>query len=136
MNKFLFWNTRGLNARTKQLDVKNLLAKHNCDFIALLETKLQPAQAQHIARFIFPNSSFHINPSGRIFILWNPNSLQIQITAESTQFCHCEVTHLKEGSSMDITAVYASIHPTIRQRGHFFGLTSPTSNSPVEDTIG
>ncbi|KAK1270705.1 hypothetical protein QJS04_geneDACA020954 [Acorus gramineus] len=106
--KFLFWNTRGLNARPKQLDVKNLLAKHNCNFIAVLETKIQLAQAQNIAHYILPNSSFHINPSGRIFILWNPDSLQIQITAESTQFCNCEITHPKYGSSMDITAVYAS----------------------------
>ncbi|KAK1305934.1 hypothetical protein QJS10_CPA10g01485 [Acorus calamus] len=38
----------------------------------------------------------------------------VSISAESFQFCHCEVVQLKDGTRIDITAVYASNSPADR----------------------
>ncbi|XP_077226384.1 uncharacterized protein LOC143862957 [Tasmannia lanceolata] len=52
---------------------------------------------------------------GRIWIIWNPNLVQVRILQEANQFMHCEVRFLQTNITLLVTSVYALNRGTERR---------------------
>ncbi|KAJ9536622.1 hypothetical protein OSB04_un000171 [Centaurea solstitialis] len=70
------WNTRGLNAPVKQLEVRDLVSRFGISFIALVETHVQQAGLQGILATVFGSwkwfSNSQVSPFGtRIVFAWD-----------------------------------------------------------------
>lgn len=90
------WNMRGLNKRSRHIEIRASLKKLNVSCIALLETKVKANKVDSIRnkfgqqwRFI-DNYDKHSN--GRIWIMWKVEDLQITMVKSSDQFIHCDVS--------------------------------------------
>ncbi|KAK9698289.1 hypothetical protein RND81_08G093800, partial [Saponaria officinalis] len=86
------WNIRGFNKPVKQLEVLRFLKDHKLDILGLLETRVKKSKAERILRKQFKgynsfcNYSTHHN--GRIWVLWNPATIQVTVLEEHSQVVH------------------------------------------------
>ncbi|KAK1327171.1 hypothetical protein QJS10_CPA01g01631 [Acorus calamus] len=111
-----FWNVRGLNSKEKQLDTKKFLANSNIPIISLVETKVSTVNTLPIQRKILPGYLIH-NPtsSGRIWVCWQPQSVDLTLLMYSEQYVHCKVIPSSGGSTYFLTTIYASNSVSERQ---------------------
>ncbi|KAK1314810.1 hypothetical protein QJS10_CPA01g01582 [Acorus calamus] len=109
--KCLFWNIRGLNSKTKQLDLKEFLGTHRAPLITLIETKVEARNMDSIATNICRDYQYIVNyssnPMGRVCILWDNLTLQVDPQIQSDQFIHSCITVLHSGLQFYMTSVYA-----------------------------
>ncbi|KAK9697361.1 hypothetical protein RND81_08G032700 [Saponaria officinalis] len=106
------WNIRGLNKPVKQVEVVRFLRNNCLDILCLLETRVKKNKAEHILRKHFKaynsfcNYSTHYN--GRIWVLWNPVTIQVTVLEEHSQVVHCQAHHHATGKVFHISFVYGS----------------------------
>ncbi|KAK6115461.1 hypothetical protein DH2020_007730 [Rehmannia glutinosa] len=109
--KITSWNIRGLHKSLKQKNVTHLLRHHKLDVIGLLETKLDETNLKKILRTCFVGRkhtcNFHTHPTGRIYVLWNPSTIDLQELDISPQFIHCVFTCKVSSVSLLASFIYA-----------------------------
>ena len=75
MHRFRFWNVRGMNKPSKQLDIKHFITSNKVDLFGILETKVQGLGWNKIKNNICAIWMVCTNSSnsngGRIWIIWN-----------------------------------------------------------------
>ncbi|KAF5177186.1 hypothetical protein FRX31_033221 [Thalictrum thalictroides] len=105
------WNVRGINdhLKAKELGVFRGLNYISC--LGLFETKVRANNYDTIRSLCCPASWSHINnyskdPSGRIWVMWDPVTIDIQKIEESDQFVHCKALLLPSNQICLITFVY------------------------------
>ncbi|XP_020255421.1 uncharacterized protein LOC109832477 [Asparagus officinalis] len=105
-----FWNVRGLNKSSKQHLIKLFLSQYHLSYIALLETKIRESRLKDVAKKIAKNWNWLSNVTNhgkaRIWIMWNPNILDIQVNKISDQSITCKVQSLDERMKCVITSIY------------------------------
>ncbi|KAK1308708.1 hypothetical protein QJS10_CPA09g01039 [Acorus calamus] len=102
-------NVRGLNSREKQHDIKNFLNNILSPIVCLVETKVDQLNADRISENILPHYSLLIPlHGGRIWILWQPALIKVELLASSSQFMHCKVTPMTGQQRYFLSAIYAS----------------------------
>lgn len=82
---------RGLNKATRHSEIGSHLKRLNCVYVALLETRVNQANAGRIRQKLgrwhsTDNYSHHVN--GRIWILWDPRSVEYRVISSSAQHVH------------------------------------------------
>lgn len=92
----LVWNVRGLNRPSMQLEVRQKIQTVNASLVALLETRIKPASFYYIKNYLLPNgwletSNVDICSSSRIWLLWNPRKVHLQVLNMESQVIHCDV---------------------------------------------
>ncbi|XP_020258926.1 uncharacterized protein LOC109835357 [Asparagus officinalis] len=111
---FSFWNIRGLNKSSKQHLVKIHIQQYHLSFMALIETKVKACKIPIIARKIACNwkwCSNVINSSkARILILWDPNTLDIQVDSYSPQHITSLVKSIDGRIDCFISSIYGYNH--------------------------
>ena len=110
MDSIVCWNVRGLNWPNKQEDLKIFLFNHKVGLVGLLETKVKEHNTKKVADAIFQgwqwHTNFSLNPKGRIWIAWRPNTYRILILSQTEQLIHCHATQLSTNKLFFITFVY------------------------------
>ncbi|GAV86640.1 LOW QUALITY PROTEIN: Exo_endo_phos domain-containing protein/DUF4283 domain-containing protein/zf-CCHC_4 domain-containing protein, partial [Cephalotus follicularis] len=83
------WNIRGL---IKQREVKSLTLKNNIAFMGLLETRVRAGNKDRVARGLprgWKSVTNHAHSLlGRIWVIWNPSSVQFTVIDLSHQAIH------------------------------------------------
>ncbi|GAB2303773.1 hypothetical protein Dimus_038959 [Dionaea muscipula] len=105
-----FWNIRGFNKILKQKEVQRFLRAQRVDLFALLETKIAQANLDKIMTKFFESwhftTNFAFHPAGRILLMWNPNSMLVDITCCTDQLIHGRVTCRGTGKTFWLSIAY------------------------------
>lgn len=118
MDNIMCWNIRGLNRKTKQIEVRKVLQDHNIKLLGLLETKVRAHALGGLYLTICPwwciTSNLPWNGRGRIVVVWDPLCFTVDILLCTDQLVHCKVkpTH---GNSFLCTIVYAHNDRRLRE---------------------
>lgn len=122
IDRIASWNVRGAHIKTKQQEIKRLIEEHSIGILAVLETKLDIDQTQHLAQYINPNWNYADNlqqsPYGRIFLIWNPTRFHINILLCDSQLIHTHITHPHSNIAFLCTFIYAYNSQSERQKMH------------------
>ncbi|XP_077251951.1 uncharacterized protein LOC143891204 [Tasmannia lanceolata] len=110
MKAIASWNIRGICSRRKKGEVKNLIRGSNVPICCLQETKAkEPMMKDHVYDICDSWNSFgnynHVI-KGRIWILWDPDRVKLDIQRDSSQFIHASVRLLQTNQAFKLTVVY------------------------------
>ncbi|XP_020249388.1 uncharacterized protein LOC109826777 [Asparagus officinalis] len=109
-----FWNIRGLNKSSKQHLVKLHMQQNSISFMALFEIKIKTNKLPIVTRKIANTWKWYSNDlnssKARILLLWDPNSLEVQIDSQSSQHITCVVRSFDGRIDCFITSVYGHNH--------------------------
>lgn len=116
MIKVVVWNIRGLNSSDKQMEVKNLIERHNLGVCVLVETRVKKQNKDNIVSSLLPCWSYLDNydgaENGRIWVICNPNACSVRMISSMDQAITCEF--ISSQATFWITAIYG--HNRIMQR--------------------
>ncbi|XP_021765414.1 uncharacterized protein LOC110729930 [Chenopodium quinoa] len=110
MNKWGFWNVRGLNKTSRVCDVLCFIKQHNIGLFGLLETRVKARKfAGVFPKFggdwsVITNYSKH--RGGRIWVIWMPGVFHVDVRRVEGQLIHLVARHIASGCSFDYTIVY------------------------------
>lgn len=104
------WNIRGLNSPIKVKEVKQFISKYKVDPLVICETRVKFHNKDKIrnklARGWLWKDNYEDSPRGRIWVGWNPQILDVQVTKYHEQFLHLSVTHRNSLHTFALSAVY------------------------------
>ncbi|XP_077228478.1 uncharacterized protein LOC143861435 [Tasmannia lanceolata] len=110
MNIITSWNIRGICSAAKKKEVQYLIRSTNAPICCLQETKAREPLMMHHVKDICESWDFHGNYEhvikGRVWILWDPMRVNLQILSESSQFIHAEVLLTQTNQRFHLTTVY------------------------------
>ena len=84
----------------RQHEVQDFVRKNCISLLGLVETKVRLEKSS----FIFKNllvgwqvlHNYNFNPSGRIWVLWNPEVVDVKLEYASDQIIHTHVTIIEK----------------------------------------
>ena len=120
MLKLTCWNVRGLNARSKQLEVKSLIHEFGISFCAILETHIKDTSLHEICSFTFGrwqwiSNTTHCSRGTRIIIAWDFSVMDVVLVDSHEQYMHCLVRLRTKGDSFYLTIAYGANTGVARQ---------------------
>ena len=106
----LAWNIRGLNSPLKQQEVATILTKKKVDVGALIESKLSGTKLDQLSKRRFKRWNIVSNATSsskaRIVVIWNPNTVMIEVLDISEQGINIRINSLIHQTSFCICFVY------------------------------
>lgn len=106
---------KGLNAPAKQNEIKMCLNNSSADVIGLLETRVKEENMEKIVASNFSNwiidHNYGSHRGGRIWVMWNPNSVDLEVVNSTPQFILCRITRLKCNTILFCATCMLSILP-------------------------
>ena len=82
------WNIRGLHLPHKQDEILSLIHVNKLSIIGILETKVKRQSFPNIAKDLLRGwkvvSNHHCHHNGRIWIMWNPDIVDVDILLSSS----------------------------------------------------
>ena len=125
--KIACWNIRGFNKPLKQNGVKSFIKKHQVDVMGVLETKLNLDKLARVLKNKFQGwvqiNNFDTHAAGRILLLWNPMTVDVQPLDISPQIIHCCVKCKVTSSCFYLSFVYG-LHSVISRRQLWSNISS------------
>ncbi|XP_074305940.1 uncharacterized protein LOC141641166 [Silene latifolia] len=84
---------------------------HKVDCGVIIETHIKKALAKAIYKSVFSNYLLETNyaehAGGRLWVLWNPITVDVQVLDRGDQFIHCSLLHHATQRKIVVTFVYA-----------------------------
>ncbi|XP_074288797.1 uncharacterized protein LOC141613953 [Silene latifolia] len=128
------WNVRGMNDPLRQQEVLEFLKRNKVDCGAVIETHIKSYLAQVIYKRQFSSYSLATNynshPGGRIWLLWNPATVQVRVLDSGAQFLHCSLLHFSSQKHILLTVVYA--FNRAQERIELWNALKSLSHGPVD----
>ncbi|KAL9237052.1 hypothetical protein vseg_011642 [Gypsophila vaccaria] len=97
MDRFGFWNVRGMNSHAKQREIKWFLDKNKFDLFGFLETKVASGSMNKVVSVVCDEWSVCTNSSwnkgGRVWLLWKPSKLAVSVLHID---CQCIVVEIQD----------------------------------------
>jgi len=122
MQNIATWNILGAHHVSKWIQIKEIIAEHKLQLVAILETKLDLHSTMKAAKFIKSKWTLNHNllesPYGRIMILSNLTSFMLNPILSHKQFIHLHAFHIPSATSMYFTIIYVESHVIARQNLH------------------
>ncbi|KAJ9566292.1 hypothetical protein OSB04_002258 [Centaurea solstitialis] len=114
------WNIRGLNARIKQGEVREVIKNNGISFCALVETHVKSDMLSSVCNAVFGKwkwiSNTVLSDTGtRILLAWDECVGDVMILECHAQFLHCFVKLRGGKDAFFITIVYGSNSPMHRK---------------------
>jgi len=104
------WNVRGLNSPLKQHEVAGLMKSKKFDVCGLLETKLSLAKVACMHKLRLKSWQFVSNADvaiyARIIVLWNPETVKVELLHSTAQGIHVQITCLVQQFCFTATFIY------------------------------
>lgn len=108
--KIACWNIRGFHKPLKQRSVRSLLGAHKIDIFGILESKFDKKDLDSLMRIRFPGmqviNNFDSNSRGRILVIWNPASVDLEVMSMESQCVHVRVTCLRTAKVFCASFIY------------------------------
>ena len=109
--KSIIWNCQGSGAKSLPGLIRDMVHKYDISLISLLETRVNGERAvQRIKKMGF-KASVRVDSegfSGGIWVMWDPERVDVYIHSFSKQLIHCYVETLDGSYKAFTTFVYAS----------------------------
>lgn len=107
---FITWNVRGINEPLKLKEVKRFLEGKQVNLVGLFETKvknqfIQKKQNKFGTKWKWIDNS-NKESHGRIWVRWNPDTVNFQVYQTHEQFIHGIATSKDQKHQIDISFVY------------------------------
>ncbi|XP_021754567.1 uncharacterized protein LOC110719898 [Chenopodium quinoa] len=119
MDRWGFWNTRGLSNSDRLCDVLNFIKQQDIGLFGLLETKVKAKNFGKVFSNFGGEWSVCANYSkcvgGRIWVIWRPGVFQVTIVRIDSQCIHAQVFHRASGLNFSLTVVYGFNEPARRE---------------------
>ncbi|XP_073020815.1 uncharacterized protein [Primulina eburnea] len=116
--KLACWNVRGFHKPLKQKSAQSIMTTHKLDIFGILESKFDEKALNAMLRLRFRGMNaihnFQFSIKGRIFVLWNSTTVDLDVICMSDQFIHVRIKCLKTEFCFYTSFVYG-LH-TICQR--------------------
>ena len=129
----LAWNIRGLNSPLKQHEVAKILNKKKVDVCALVETKISSVKLDHMRKSKFKKWSITSNVTSsskaRIIVLWNPNTVLVEVLDVSEQGMNVRLQSLVHQTRFHVCFVYA-FNSIVQRRSLWENLRQWNSDNP------
>ena len=105
------WNIRGLNKAYKHTEIRKFISDNDIQVMGLTETRVKAHKQDFIHKAIMPQwnlfTNNHIDSSSRIWVLWNPNRVNVDILLSNHQMIHVRVTSDDHKISFQASFIYA-----------------------------
>ncbi|XP_019265614.1 PREDICTED: uncharacterized protein LOC109243167 [Nicotiana attenuata] len=109
----LMWNVRGANQRHKQKELAKYIKDKHITLAGFVKTRVKQHKASVIAPKIAHNWELVHNydqaANGRIWIMFDTNTWQVDTVVKDAQFIHCNVTSTNVNCAMIVTYGYNSV---------------------------
>ena len=93
--KIACWNVRGLNSLARQQEVRSLVQELNISLISLVEIKVRADNSPSISKNLLGGwkllHNYIHHPSGRVWVLWNLEIIDVSLLWSSNQIIHLSV---------------------------------------------
>lgn len=77
----------------------------------LLETRVKVGKHKKIVEKLFRSwdsvANYGVAVNGRVWICWNPRTVQVKLVEEHEQALHCEILDIRSGQVQHMIGVYA-----------------------------
>lgn len=108
--KIVTWIVRGFNKAHKQKEMKNFLKKQKIILIVIVEHTVQSSKEKEVINKCAPGwswcSNSKVTERGRIWILWDANSIQFTMLQSHTQYIHGIVKNNNSSQQFAFTSIY------------------------------
>jgi hypothetical protein len=105
------WNVRGLNKVGKLREISSRLLKLHPTIAIILETRVKAVKANKVRDQLKLRGKYLDNycahPNGRIWLIWDDNSLDVRHVKSTSQMIHCGVYDVNGDFKFWMTAMYA-----------------------------
>ncbi|XP_077223434.1 uncharacterized protein LOC143857047 [Tasmannia lanceolata] len=105
------WNVRGLCSLSRREEINSLIMKEETPLFCLLKTKAFPSNIQNYMKDLCDSWNFHTNLNhcnkARIWIIWNPEIVNVNIIEDSHQLICSEAEFLITSHKFQFSAIYA-----------------------------
>ncbi|XP_074320099.1 uncharacterized protein LOC141656908 [Silene latifolia] len=105
------WNVRGMNGPLKQQEVLGFPSSYKVDCGVIIETHVKKDFSGFIHRKISKkyklSTNYDMHSGGRLWVLWNPATVQVQVLDSGAQFLHCSLLHITSQQMVMVTFIYA-----------------------------
>ena len=113
------WNIRGLNDPYKQQEIRALIRRNNLSFLSINETRVREGNSLAIIQHLMPGWLFATNYThhigGRIWILWDPNVLLVQVKMITDQLIHVQAMIIQQQRPIEVSCIYGLNYPVPRR---------------------
>ncbi|XP_073021246.1 uncharacterized protein [Primulina eburnea] len=93
-----------------QKSAQSLMSTHRIDVFGILESKFDDMALNNMLRVRFQGmhvvNNFHLSPKGRIFVLWNPLVVDLDVIGLHEQYIHVRITCRRTQHTFYATFVY------------------------------
>lgn len=121
---------KGLNAPAKQKEIKMWVNNSSADVIGLLETRVKEENMEKIvASNWIIDHNYGSHRGGRIWVMWNPNSVALEVVNSTPQFILCRITRLTCNTILYCAMVYALNSP-VERKDLWKGLSNAVEDFP------
>ena len=107
----LVWNCQGSGARTLLGLIRDLVHKHDISIVSLIEPRVNGERAVQRIKNMGFKASVRVDSegySGGIWVMWDPEKVELYTHSFSKQHIHCYVETSDGTYKTFITFVYAS----------------------------
>lgn len=126
--KIIAWNIKGLGQPRKQKGLGKLIRLNDAKVCGILETKIHD-ETFNLDRFMDSylygwnnTSNFHIDRRGRIFVVWDPNFVDMEVISVGVQHIACLMTNKETSDRCGVCFIYG-LHSVVHRRGIWEALT-------------
>ena len=104
------WNIRGLNEPYKQDEVRSWVRVNRIFLFGLNETRVRPSSGSRITRSLMRGwksiNNYNHHSNGRIWILWDPSVVDIDMIYSTSQVIHVTVLLIQKQISFQVSFIY------------------------------
>jgi len=122
------WNIRGLNRPNKQSEVTKFIFNNHIDVMGIVETKIKDINKTSVQNRMLPSWDFVATSSNRVWVTWNPKTVNVTLLRESKQLIHVLVEDFTLNKIFEVSFVYG-LHTSKERRDLWRSLSSIHSAS-------
>lgn len=104
--KISCWNVRGFHKPLKQRGVQYFMDTHKIDIFGILESKFDEKMLRINFRGLIVVHNFQNTAKGRIFLLWNPNTIHVDVLSMSDQAIHTIIVCRRTRTTFNFSFIY------------------------------
>ncbi|XP_059636142.1 uncharacterized protein LOC132278365 [Cornus florida] len=97
---------------SKQSEIRKLISKKRLDIVSIIETKISPTNIAVVHSRIAAHwpliHNYSFSQLGRIWVMWNPNTINLNVISTTRQSIHCYITIIGQNITFYTSFVYAS----------------------------
>ncbi|XP_059658543.1 uncharacterized protein LOC132304851 [Cornus florida] len=97
---------------SRQAEIKKMISEKKLDILSIIETKVSPVNVDAIHNKIAAHwhlvHNYSFSQLGRIWVMWNPNTIDLDVVCTTKQSIHCSISIIDQNITFYSSFIYAS----------------------------